>query len=129
MTRDQAVSFVRDTLGCDCPDKTLCAMSRETWDNPDIVCHLLREMAPALSALVREVVVVGGTLIVLVCGDLGSDELGIVLYAGVSVRDQLDHNRLRIAYRGKPVDSKIAEKLLAKCDDRVHLHLLGEPRG
>ena len=129
MTRKEAVSFIRNTLGCQCPDDVLCAVSRENWENPDLVCHFLQEVNPDLSALVLDVIVVGGKLIVLICGDLGPEELEMVLDAGVSVRDKLGHDRLRIAYKEKPPGFKTTENLLNEYDGRVHLHSLGELRG
>ena len=60
MTRKKAVSFIRNTLGCQCPDEVPCAISMESWLKPDLVCHLLQEVNLDLSAPVLDVIVVGG---------------------------------------------------------------------
>jgi hypothetical protein len=128
MTRDQAVSFIRNTLGCACHDDILGAISRETWNNPDICCHTLEAIEPKTREYVHEIIVVGGRLIVLVCGVAGEEELALLLNAGVSMRDQMNYNQIRIAFKGTLARDGITDRLLAGYDERIHIHPLGASR-
>lgn len=74
MTREEAVFFIRYTLGCQCPDDALCAISRETRDNPDLCRFLLTLIDPHLDSCVDQILAVGGRLIVLGCDSTFHEE-------------------------------------------------------
>jgi hypothetical protein len=124
MTREEAVSFIRNTLGCQCPDDVLCAISRETRDNPDICWLLAGDAEPSLELHSGTILAVSGKLLVVICPDLPKEEIGTVLNGAVRLRDTLGFNRVRLAVHVCSAESKRQMDSFQMPDDRVHLHPL-----
>ncbi len=124
MIREEAVSFIRDTLGCQCPDDVLCAISRETRGNPDICWLLAREIEPGFEAHSGTILAVSGRLLVVTCPDLRKEEIGAVLDGAVRLRDALGFNRVRLAFPLNSAHSLEEFNSFQMPDDRVHLHPL-----
>ena len=124
MTRQEALSLIRDTLGCRCPEDALYVISRETRDNPDICWHLAKKLAPVLEKSSRIIMTVGGRLLVVVCQELESEETVIVLNDAVHLRDVLGFKRARIAADAIVCGTSGEAVTPRMPDDRVHLHFL-----
>jgi len=107
--------FVRDTLGCGCPDEVLAAIEADEVAGPPMPRWRLD---------------VGGRLLVwVVDGDRAA--AGVVaacLRAGVEERDRLGFNRYRLVVVGEdPGVGRAARAAFDAgwvADGRVHLHLL-----
>jgi len=116
---DHLVRFVRQTLGCTCPD--------EVFDDVRVGCpSLLTEIAPAGSVEI----LVGRRLLVTVVPTAGlADPAGQgrqMLERGREVRDAQGLNRYRLVLVG-PLDAGARAALEAQVlDERTHLHLLPE---
>ena len=124
MTREEAVFFIRDTLGCQCPDDVLCAISRETRDNPDICWRLAGEIEPDLEAHFGTILAVGGKLLVVICPDLPREKVEAVLMGVVRLRDTLGFNRVRLAVHVSFAHSLQELGPFQMPDDRVHIHVV-----
>jgi hypothetical protein len=120
MTRDQAVSFIRDTLGCACSDEILCAISRETRDNPDLCRSLLALIDSHLDGCVDQILAVCGRLLVLRCNNTFREEAVRIVKGAIRLRETLGFNRVRIVLEF----GSDAVRDLVLPDDRVHLHYL-----
>jgi hypothetical protein len=116
-------SFVRDVLGCGCPDEVLENMN-------------VRKGISGGSVRFEDVLIdVGGRLLVLVfyIEDVrdAMKNLEDMLHQGKKARDQDGYNRLRIVISTHRV-SAMKEKLLPVferfrgSDDKLHLHILNE---
>jgi hypothetical protein len=115
--------FVRETLGCTCPD--------EVFDRVD-----LRD-GPPLSdgGHVRRIAIGGRLLVYLIEGvslDEASREIGRWAVSGRADRDGSDMNRFRLVIRlddiSDPEAGRLADVFAAareQDDDRMHLHLVG----
>ncbi len=112
--------FVRETLGCGCPD--------------DVLARIEVKEAPGLAhvAEVRGVLEVGGRLLVwILCpADTGGfrARLPSIVEAGRTERDARRFNRLRLVV-STPAgrhgwDAELATIAAKTGDDRVHVHLL-----
>jgi hypothetical protein len=99
--------FVRDTLGCGCPDEVLAAITAEEMAGPPLPRWRLD---------------VGGRLLVwVVDGDrAAADAVAECLRAGVEERDRLGFNRFRLVVVGS--EARATGSLAG--DDRAHLHLI-----
>jgi hypothetical protein len=111
--------FVRDTLGCGCPDEVLSKIEcRQGLAGPSYPYNRLD---------------VGGRLLVLIVCDPQSGSVRKIVRElvnlGLEERDRLAFNRLRLvlASTNPGAISGAAEAAFAACnlpDDRVHLHTL-----
>ncbi len=116
------VRFIRDDLGCGCPDEVLQTIRIDRhWPVARIDAPLAR-------------IDVGGRLLVWVV-DVGERQFGIAelvtsaVAAGLDERDRLSFNRFRVVLAsGTPSDiTRPARQAFDACrrpDDRVHLHVL-----
>ncbi|MEE8547338.1 MAG: hypothetical protein V3S63_04435 [bacterium] len=124
VTKEQMVSFVRDTLGCQCPDDVFDDVSSEEPDSAGRLLNLLKSLDPEAADSVMRVISVGGKLIVIVSSLTEGSFIRRLLEAGVSVREAFGYNRLRLALvTGGSLESSERE-ILDGFDERVHLHVL-----
>jgi hypothetical protein len=121
VTRSALAGFVRDVLGCGCPEEVLRSI---TVDRGRFVPGLDLEVAR---------LDVGGRLLVYVLPASPSPPLGelvaVAVAAGTSERDQRHFNRFRLVIAiDDPADlEETARSAFAGChrpDDRVHLHVV-----
>jgi hypothetical protein len=120
VTRDQDLrSFIRCTLGCDCPDEVLRSIHCST-------AHPASGCPPPATRLD-----VGGRLLVYVLRP-GSEHLATTvaaaIAAGVGERDRLGFNRFRLVIADDDPEPlrTAAEDAFAACperDDKTHLHV------
>ena len=115
------VAFIRDVLGCGCPDEVLADVTVE---------HRPR----AFSGLpVRALVHVGGRLLIGIADreplESAEDALAACVARGKRVRDEGGYNRFRLVIAAD--DSVTAEPVLRSMfdplpflDDRLHLHVV-----
>ncbi len=117
---DELRVFVRETLGCGCPEEVLAHIE-------------VREGSAAAGVEgVAAALEVGGRLLVwILVGGKGAGEpgsFGALVRAGRCQRDARGFNRLRLVLP-KPAQAEPGEKALSAIvaeagDERVHLHLL-----
>ncbi|UCG39541.1 MAG: hypothetical protein JSV00_04785 [bacterium] len=129
MTRDEAVCYIRDTLRCGCPDEILGALSIETRDKPDLCLDLIARSFPTLLDLVDRVLVVGGRLLVLECGNLTRSHLEEVLTASPGIRAKLNLRRVRVVVSASGTSAQSGPGPWHLPDDRVHLHFIERSGG
>ncbi|UCF30154.1 MAG: hypothetical protein JSV26_08745 [bacterium] len=122
MGREEAISFIRDTLGCHCPDSVLHTVSFETRGDPDVLFSLVDRWGGGAAGEVEEALLVGGRLLILVCSGLRVTDAAAVLHAGVTLRDRQGFHRLRLVLRGGRLSEETRRALLSPFDDRVHIH-------
>ena len=118
----ELVAFVRDVLGCGCPDEILDNMSYET--SPTAFAGLP----------VDSVINAGNRLLVGICrqGSLDRLEGDLVacVEAGRKYRDSGGFNRFRLVIPGEPDDGNAESRLIRRfdnlecVDDRIHVHLV-----
>jgi hypothetical protein len=116
------VRFIRDVLGCGCPDEVLRTIRIDRpWHASEVAAELVR-------------IDVGGRLLVwlLAVGGRPTDLAGLVTSAatvGLAERDRMAFNRLRLVL-ASPDPSEIAGPALEAFDahrwpdDRIHLHVV-----
>lgn len=109
--------FVRETLGCGCPDEVLADIRVEP--RPSAFAGL------PVSVLLR----VGGRLLVAVCDTTaGAGDLARIVPAGRQLRDAEGFNRVRLVMVvAEPMATGVTADAwadLAAGDERVHLHQL-----
>nr|BAJ06968.1 putative uncharacterized protein [uncultured bacterium] len=113
----ELASFVREGLGCGCPD--------EVFSDLQIEPHPEAFIGLPIDSLVR----IGGRLMVAVCASPEwrevSGDLKQVLEAGMSLRDHDGFNMFRLVVA--PDEARITKQLFKftpGLDDRVHLHVV-----
>ena len=122
MVRDELIEFIRDGLGCGCPD--------------DVLDDLRVDPHPAgLAGLpVDATISAGGRLLVAVCASRPWAEIDAQLdrcfATGRQLRDEGGYNRFRlVVVAGDPdVARRVLDRrfeTLAARDDRLHLHVVG----
>jgi len=114
--QDPLRRFVRDTLGCGCPDEVLDAIRCERTSSPPVTRWRLD---------------VGGRLLVWIVDEARStigETVAACLRAGVEERDRLGFNRFRLVVAGHDPQlersARAAFDSMRHADDRVHLHVL-----
>jgi len=124
MDRDQIINLIRNTLRCSCPDEVFHTISREGPDNQDILYSMIESADPKAVAGVDAIVSVGSKLIVVICGTVKEEDLAQLVSKAVSVRDRMNFNRARIVLKKTRISIDTVDRLMAKFDNRVHLHTL-----
>jgi len=125
MIKEQAESFIRDTLGCQCPAELFQELADEVELSAGPLFRAFSQADSSLIPFLDRVLSVGGRLLVVVTRSREKETLLRLLAAGKVVRDNLGFNRLRVAviFHGEqPGSVNIAPNGL---DDRTHLHFLG----
>ena len=120
---ETAKCFVRDTLGCQCPDSAFDRIDYQ--ENADIL---------GKDAIVKRLLVGNRLLIYVLELDGGKSLpalLPILVRNAKSERDRLGYNRLRVVIAAENADMirPAAEGLFAEIEDidaKVHLHVLGK---
>ena len=125
MIKEQAESFIRDTLGCQCPAELFNELTDEVELSAGALFSAFSQADSSLIPFLDRVLSVGGRLLVVVTRSREKETLLRLLAAGKIVRDNLGFNRLRVAviFPGERPESVN----IAPCDldDRTHLHFLG----
>lgn len=117
-SRQQIRHFVRETLGCTCPDEVFNQIRQLEQD--------------ALLASAHAVYEIGGRLCVAVYVPANwrelAQNLGQLVAAGMRYRDQHGFNRFRLVVACRDDDAVIqlpqAFEALPEIDDKVHLHVV-----
>jgi hypothetical protein len=116
--RQQIKHFVRDTLGCTCPDE---------------VFEQIRQVEQcAVFASAHAVYEIGGRLCVAVYAPVKwrelAQKLGLLVADGMQYRDQHGYNRFRLVIACSDDDAVIqlpqVFEALSGIDDKVHLHVV-----
>jgi len=124
MDRDQIINLIRNTLRCSCPDEVFHTISREGPGNQDILYSMIESSDRKTVACVEAIVSVGSKLIVIICGTVNEEDLAQLVSKAVSVRDRMNFNRVRIVLKKTRISIDTADRLIARFDNRVHLHTL-----
>lgn len=124
MDRGQIINLIRNTLGCNCPDEVFHIISREGPGNQDILYNMIKSADRKAAACVDAIVSVGGKLLVIVCGEVTENDLAVLVHEGVSVRDCMNFNRLRIVLKKSRASMDTVDRLMAGFDSKVHFHIL-----
>ncbi|MEI7868257.1 MAG: hypothetical protein WCI11_10210 [Candidatus Methylumidiphilus sp.] len=120
---EKAKSFVRDTLGCQCPDSVFEQIDYQ--ENADIL---------GKDVIVKRLLV-GNRLLIYILEIDDAESLPILLPSLVrnakSERDSQGYNRLRVVIAAENADMirPAAESVFAEIEDtdpKVHLHVLGK---
>jgi len=115
-------AFVKDTLGCGCPDKVF-----EKIDTSELLT------AEYEKEIVR--IVIGDTLLIYIICPVNSadfsDSVEAIALAGKNDRDKNHYNRFRLVVSGLESDDLQAKvfgrfKTLFDIDDKMHIHFLGQ---
>ena len=115
------VSFVRNSLGCDCPDEVFSHILVESPE--DALAHLS----------VNKLLKIGGRLMTAICLPSVNidvfDNLQQLFSVGKRLRDQAGFNRFRlVVISGNPeeITPKLCDRFtqLTGLDDRIHLHVV-----
>ncbi|MDF1535916.1 MAG: hypothetical protein P1S46_05360 [bacterium] len=124
MTPLQAITFIRDTLGCRCPEELFRGIRNEVDLTEGPLFAAFTSVEPGLVHYLDRVLAVGGRLLVAVTRVSDSKTVSRMLEAGRVVRDSQGFNRFRLVVM-VPVDRQPVEKTVpAHFDDRIHLHIL-----
>jgi hypothetical protein len=112
MSGTQLQRFIRDTLGCGCPDSVLEAIA--PLEGPDALAGIP----------VRLALDVGGRLLVLVVSAQTIDGVALpaALGEGRELRDARGMNRFRLVLEGEVAPGLI--EALSMPDERVHVHVV-----
>jgi hypothetical protein len=122
MDQAQIISFVKNTLGCSCPDEVFYSIARESREDPDVVFHVLETNWPEILPLVTDVTSLGGRLLILTSTARVKEEVRAVVFLGKDVRDLLEFNRVRIVLKHSGLSDRDVKELLQSADHRTHLH-------
>jgi hypothetical protein len=123
MTDNQAIKqFVRNTLGCSCPEQVFEYIDCRKAVNIDDNIVLDYEIN------------IGNRLLIFVAGVGGLDSLGSVLpklvHGGLNKRDQRSFNRFRLVLLTAAPDDieQPAEKIFSSliADEKAHLHVINK---
>ena len=125
MIKEQAESFIRDTLGCQCPAELFQELTDEVELSAGPLFSAFSQADSSLIPFLDRVLSVGGRLLVVVTRSREKGTLLSLLAAGKVVRDNLGFNRLRVAviFHGEQPGS--VNIVSSGLDDRTHLHFLG----
>lgn len=124
MEKEQIITFVRDTLGCSCPEDVFDDISCEDPQSSGRLFESLKDLDPEAADTVRQMISIGGRLIVIVSAATESGFVKRLARAGVSVREGFGYNRLRLALPAGGTLEGSEEEILDGFDERVHLHFL-----
>ena len=125
MIKERAESFIRDTLGCQCPVELFQELTDEVELTAGPLFSAFSQADSSLIPFLDRVLSVGGRLLVVVTRSREKTPLLRLLAAGKAVRDSWGFNRLRVVVifpDEQPGSVNIAPYGL---DDRTHLHFLG----
>ena len=124
MIKERAESFIRDTLGCQCPAELFQELGQETELSEGPLFRAFRQHDSAMSPVIDRIFSVGGRLLVVVARVRYREAILRLLEAGLSVRDSMGFNRFRLVIFS-PVEIPHEDVAVpSHLDDRVHLHVI-----
>ena len=127
MIKEQTESFIRDTLGCQCPAELFQELTDEVELTAGLLFSAFSQADESLVPFLDRILSVGGRLLVVVTRSCEQETLFRLLAAGKIVRDNLGFNRLRVAVI---FPGELPETVnIAPCDldNRIHLHFIALP--
>lgn len=124
MTCDQAISFIRDTLGCRRPPELFQDLTNEVDLSGSLLYDAFSAIDQGLPPFLDRILSVGGRLLVVVTRASDKETVYRMLEAGMAVRDNQGFNRFRLVVMASAGRQMIDEELSVYLDDRVHLHIL-----
>lgn len=121
MGKAEIVNFAVHVLGCGCDNSVFDSI--EKTDDALLDCGIR----------LRKKIVIGKRLLIYIAdtGNVKPEDMGSVITEGISERNSLGYNRLRLAIVTKGMNGDASSYLrefgsLASKDDRTHIHIVSD---